>query len=105
MAGESKTPFAAGDRLRVWRGLYYHHGIGVGEDRLVQFGGSIFDKPHARIEEVPLSCFLRGGRAEVVDQSKLTWVGRWKLPPRCRVNASSPALAVSHACPRSAPAT
>jgi lecithin:retinol acyltransferase len=30
-----------GDHLRVWRGLYYHHGIYVGDDQVVQFGGRI----------------------------------------------------------------
>jgi len=53
----------------------------VGDERVVQFGGGIWDKSRARIEEVPLDCFLRDGTAEVVDQSKLTWVGLWRLLP------------------------
>lgn len=44
--------FAMGDHLRVWRPLwwpmgYYHHGIYIGHDRVVQFGGSVFDKRYA----------------------------------------------------------
>lgn len=95
--------FEPGDHLRVRRSVYhtgisyYHHGIYVGDDCVVQFGGVIFDKPHARIEEVPLWCFLRGGRAEIVDQSKLTWIRLWKLPPplpRDRIVARARCLAV-----------
>src|SRR5207247_1774306 len=73
--------FSPGDHLRVRRGLYYHHGIYVGNNQVVQFGGRIGDKAHAKIAVVPFACFLRGDRAEVVDQSKLTWLGLWKLPP------------------------
>jgi hypothetical protein len=47
----------------------------------VQFGGSIFDKPHARIAEVALEEFQRCGRAQVVDHSRLKWLGLWPLPP------------------------
>lgn len=67
--------------MRVWRGFYWHHGIYVGDGSVVQFGGRIADKPHARIDEVPLSEFERGGRAIVVDHSDLRWpIARWKLP-------------------------
>jgi hypothetical protein len=75
------SEFSPGDHLRVGRGLYGHHGVYVGDGHVVQFGGWIGDKRHTRVEEVPLSGFLRGGRAEVVDHSNLTWLGLWKLPP------------------------
>jgi hypothetical protein len=35
--------FGLGDHVRVWRGYFWHHGIYVGENRVVQFGGGIFD--------------------------------------------------------------
>jgi hypothetical protein len=70
-----------GDHLRVWRGVDYHHGIYVGDNRVVQFGGSIFDKPHAKIAEVSLGEFQRCGRAQVVDHSGLMWLRLWPLPP------------------------
>jgi Lecithin retinol acyltransferase len=73
--------FNPGDHLRVCRGLYYDHGLYVGDKGVLQFGGRVADKPHARVDDVPLSCFVRRGKAEVVDQRKLTWVGLWKLPP------------------------
>jgi hypothetical protein len=69
-----------GDHLRVWRGVYYHHGIYVDDERVVQFGGSIFDKPRAKIVEVSLEEFQRGGKAQVVDHARLTWLGLWHLP-------------------------
>jgi hypothetical protein len=77
--------FRLGDHLRVWRGYFWHHGIYVGDDRIVQFGGGIFDKPHACVEEVDLSDFLQSGRVEVVPKHQkwigLWGVGRWDLPP------------------------
>jgi hypothetical protein len=55
-----------GDHLRVRRRCYWHHGIYVGADRVVQFGGVLFDKPHSGIEEVTLQEFHRDDRVEVV---------------------------------------
>ena len=77
--------FDAGDHLRVWRGYFWHHGIYVGDDRVVQFGGGIFDKKHACVEYVCLSEFLKGGRVEVVPEAQ-QWIGMWgmrtwRLPP------------------------
>ena len=37
--------------------LYNHHGIYIGDDRVIQFGGGIWDKPHAKIEAVSLKDF------------------------------------------------
>jgi hypothetical protein len=77
--------FSLGNHLRVWRGYFWHHGIYVSHGRVVQFGGGIFDKPHACVEEVGLLDFLRGDRVEVVPgQQKwigLWGIGRWDLPP------------------------
>jgi hypothetical protein len=38
---------------------------------VVQFGGRVADKAHAKIEEVPRSSFERDGKAERVDHSQL----------------------------------
>jgi HRAS-like suppressor 3 len=78
----SEGRFQPGDHLKVRRPGYWHHGIYVGDGRVVQFGGSVFDKPHARIAEVPFVEFERRGRAERVDHDRLTWLGLWKLPDR-----------------------
>jgi hypothetical protein len=59
--------FERGDHLRVRRPLGYdHHGIYVNDQRVIQFGGRILDKPHASIEAVALDQFERSGTAEVV---------------------------------------
>jgi len=60
---------------------YYHHGIYVGDGQVVQFGGGAGNTQHNRIEEVPFATFVCGGRVELVDQSRLTWIGLWRLPP------------------------
>lgn len=77
--------FNLGDHLRVWRGYFWHHGIYLGDDRVVQFGGGILDKPHACDAEVGLADFLRSGRVEVVPKQQkwigLWGIGRWHLPP------------------------
>ncbi len=80
---QSEAPFQPGDHLRVRRRAgYHHHGIYTGDGTVVQFGGRVLDKPHAKIEEVPFSCFERDGKAEKVDHSQLRWpVADWKLPP------------------------
>lgn len=91
--------FQPGDHLRVWRGVYYHHGIYVGDKHVVQFGGSIFDKLHARIAEVALEEFQRCGRAQVVDHSRLTWLGLWPLPPAYAAGPLSGSPRTSKASP------
>jgi hypothetical protein len=65
---ESQPPtFSPGDHLEVRRGwLYMHHGIYVSEDRVIQFGGRVSDKPRATIMAVPLAEFAKGGRMRVV---------------------------------------
>lgn len=76
-------PLQPGDHLRVRRPVgYYHHGIYTGERTVVQFGGRVLDKRHAKIDEVPLSCFADGGTPQRVDHSQLNWLlAGWKLPP------------------------
>ncbi len=59
--------FRSGDHLRVHRGLYWHHGIYVGDDRVIEFGGgSRFRKWEIGIREIELKDFVRIGRVEVV---------------------------------------
>jgi len=54
------STFTPGDHLQVRRKLgYNHHGIYINDDRVIQFGGGIFDKPHAAIEAVPLKTSSR----------------------------------------------
>jgi hypothetical protein len=59
--------FKPGDHLQVrqWLGVfpYYHHGIYVRDDRVIQFGPGIAGKAHAKVEAVKLSDFERHGPA------------------------------------------
>jgi hypothetical protein len=67
--------FSRGDHLKVRRTGYFHHGVYVSDDRVVEFGGRIWDKPSARIQAVSLACFERGGTAVVVSHPSRTLVG------------------------------
>lgn len=59
--------FEPGDHLRVRRPWgYMHHGVYIGNDRVVQFGGRIVDKPRATMGFASLSEFEKSGVAEVV---------------------------------------
>lgn len=62
--------FQPGDHIQVrqWLGAfpYYHHGIYVSDDRVIQFGPGIAGKANAKIEAVMLSNFERHAPAEVV---------------------------------------
>jgi Lecithin retinol acyltransferase len=74
--GAAEAKVVPGDHLRVWRGYFWHHGIYVGDERVVQFGAGIRDKVHSRIEEVPLPDFRRRGRVEIVPKQQ-KWPGLW----------------------------
>jgi hypothetical protein len=62
---------AAGDELRVDRGLYHHHGIYLGNASVIQFGGGIKDKRRASIHLVSLGEFAKGARVKVVEHEGL----------------------------------
>ncbi len=77
--------FEPGDHLRVRRPLgYWHHGIYASDERVIQFGGRICDKPDARIEAVALEKFEDGGVSEAVEHSGGDRFGVWhpKADPR-----------------------
>lgn len=58
--------FEPGDHLRVRRRGYFHHGIHVGDDQVVQFGGGVFDKRNASIDRFSIETFARCGAVSVV---------------------------------------
>ena len=76
---EAAHRFTRGDHLQVWRPVwllgYYHHGIYVSDQRVIQFGGGLRDKPRATVGAVTLDEFERGGVAEVVPHGGHTWWG------------------------------
>jgi hypothetical protein len=53
-----------GDHVRVWRGLYWHHAICVGNDQLIEFGSGIFGGVAAFVD---WQTFSKGSRVELVD--------------------------------------
>ena len=57
-----------GDQIRVNRGLYFHHGIYVSDDEVIQYAspkGSEISAPNALIISTTLDEFLKGGEVEV----------------------------------------
>lgn len=82
--------FAAGDHLRVRRrkGIYTHHGLYLGDNRVVEFGGDICRKRDAIVREVSLSEFQDETPAEVVAHDHPPLLARWMptaLPRQERV--------------------
>lgn len=61
--------FRAGDHVRVWRGLYWHHAIYIGRGILVEFGSSIrggnaaYVDWHTFAREATVDLVMRGGLA------------------------------------------
>ena len=60
---------ARGDHIRVrrLRGLYWHHGIDVGDGTVVHYSGEPLHPRKASISQVSLDDFLDGGVMEVVE--------------------------------------
>ncbi|MHB8290096.1 MAG: lecithin retinol acyltransferase family protein [Acidimicrobiales bacterium] len=68
--------FESGDHLRVHRGLYWHHGIYVGDDRVIEFGGRARQgKSAAVITEVSVADFASAGTIRVVQHPQRLWSG------------------------------
>lgn len=57
--------FSRGAHLRVRRGIYYHHGVYISDDRVIQFGSgvSLRDKHSTRIDAVTLAAAPKAGVA------------------------------------------
>lgn len=68
---EAGTRPALGDHIRVERhgGLYYHHGIYIGNNKVIHFaplsGGEIINWSEAKVIETSLEDFLKDGEIEV----------------------------------------
>ncbi|MEY9861548.1 hypothetical protein ABH935_007189 [Catenulispora sp. GAS73] len=70
LSSASSGRFEPGDHLAVRRIGYMHHGVYISDDRVIQFGGRILDKPNATIGAVTLAEFERDGTARVVEHGK-----------------------------------
>jgi len=68
--------FQLGDHLRVWRWPgYYHHGIYLSDDRVIQFGSGVTlaSKGDVGITAVPLGDFEQSRTAVVVRHGYESW--------------------------------
>ena len=68
--------FQPGDHLKVRRPTgYYHHGIYVSDDRVIQFGSGVtlLNKGGTAIDAVSLRGFEQRGTAEVVRHGYESW--------------------------------
>jgi len=79
------STFDAGDRIKVKRPLYTHHGIFVNESRVIDFSGghNILEKPKALVQARTLKQFEgKWGRAEKVEDREkfLGGLGFWPQP-------------------------
>jgi hypothetical protein len=89
----TRIDFTIGDDLSVQRLGYTHHGILVGADEVVQFGGVLWDKANAGIEVVSVSDFAGNDRVHKVahdryDPAKTVGRALWlaRNPPPRRYN-------------------
>jgi Lecithin retinol acyltransferase len=74
--GGMQGKFQPGDHLHVRRRLgYYHHGIYISDDRVIQFGGGVTlqNKAGTAMAAVSLAEFENGGTAEVVRYGYESW--------------------------------
>jgi hypothetical protein len=75
--------FQPGDHLQVQRAsLYYHHGIYISNDRVIQFGSgiSLTNKRGVGINAVSLNDFEQAGTATVVRHGYDSWFTGWHPP-------------------------
>ena len=75
--------FEPGDHLHVRRPLgYFHHGIYVSDDRVIQFGSgiSLADKSSTSVNAVSLADFAQGGTARVVRHGYESRFSGWHPP-------------------------
>lgn len=74
--------FRPGDHLQVRRGLYFHHGIYVRDDRVIQFGSGVTlaNKHRVGMDAVSLQDFERGRTARVVRHGYSSLSTGWHPP-------------------------
>ena len=74
--GDMQGRFRPGDHLHVRRRLgYYHHGIYISDERVIQFGGGVTlqNKAATAMDAVSLAEFEDGATAEVVRHGYESW--------------------------------
>lgn len=67
----TNSPLRKGDHIRIARhGVYTHHGIYIGEGRVIHYTGDALNKRGASIRETSLHEFLGGGTESAVEVVK-----------------------------------
>jgi hypothetical protein len=70
---DDPTTIQPGDELCVgrWLGFYSHHGIYLGDDLVVQFGGGVQDKPGATVHLASMESFAKAGAVRVLTHTEI----------------------------------
>ena len=66
---------AIGDHLRVWRGLYWHHGIDLGDGEVVQYSGLADGLRAGPVNVVALAEFAQGAEVALVSHRNRRYDG------------------------------
>ncbi|WP_321328446.1 lecithin retinol acyltransferase family protein [uncultured Ilyobacter sp.] len=63
---------ARGDHIKVKRiqGVYYHHGIDLGNNSVIHYTGEPGKKSNASVKRTSMTEFLNGGKLEIVNYSE-----------------------------------
>lgn len=77
------SQFNAGTHLMVFRGTYFHHGLSVGNDEVIHYGGDGFSDGPCRVCHVSLSQFADGHDVSVIKHPDRMF-GRLKSVQRAR---------------------
>ena len=77
------SQFKAGTHLMVFRGTYFHHGLSVGNDEVIHYGGDGFSDGPCRVCHVSLSQFADGYDVGVIKHPDRVF-GRAKSVQRAR---------------------
>ncbi|MGI9558377.1 MAG: lecithin retinol acyltransferase family protein [Thermodesulfobacteriota bacterium] len=56
-----------GDVIKVWRDIYWHFGIYVGNNKVIHFSGQKRDKLCAVVKKTSLSSFAKGAGVNIVE--------------------------------------
>jgi len=70
---ENLTP---GTHLKVWRSIFWHHGVYVGSDTVIHYSGLFNGRLHGRVEAIHISEFSRGHTVRTVNYRNRTFTDK-----------------------------
>jgi len=56
--------------IKVWRSIYWHHGIDMGDGTVIHFSGEPGRSVGAAVRRTPLDAFVRGGEMRTVQHDQ-----------------------------------